>query len=384
MPRKRATPTLQDAALVRSARTGKAPGPSAHPRAFLAVGSVAAVAALLFGCGGGNGGGDTTGNAVPQISSVSPDSVNAEDAPFMLTVNGSEFVSGSSVLWNDAVLPTTYVSSGQLTAEVPSADLASAGTVSIKVQNPAPGGGTSDAASFTVNAPLRGTPSLVQFVTVQSADAENEDDSTVQFPAPTKTGDAIWVAVTVPDFGGVHTISVTDTQGNTYTLLDQKNDGKPGTQSVAHFYAANIVGDTATPDSVTVHWSVDNYKGVLAGEIAGVTGAPLVGHSANIQDGLNRGTNNVTSDAIPVSAAQTPALLVALSMNTSGGTSDTGGSGFGAPAAGTGFLPRTVVWDWGANLATFETSSITAAGDAVPLFNAPSTDSYLTVAAVFH
>lgn len=347
------------------------------------LGSIAS-AAVLCACGGGGGGSTSSDNAVPQIASLSPDNVNAEVAPFILTVNGSQFVAGSSVLWNDTALPTTFVSSAQLTAGVPSANLVTAGTVSIKVRNPTPGGGTSEAASFMVNAPLSGTPSLVQFTSFQTPDADNGNDSTVQFHEPTKTGDAIWVAVTVPDFGGVHQISVSDTQGNTYTFLDQKNDGKPGTQSVAHFYAGNIVGDTGTPDTITVHWGVDNYKGVLAGEIAGVTGAPLVGHSANIQDGLAGGTDNVTSGDIAVSSAQTPALLVALSMNTSGGVSDTGGSGFGGPAAGTGFLPRTVVWNWGTDLATLETASVTAAGNVAPLFNSPNTDSYLTVAAVFH
>lgn len=302
----------------------------------------------------------------------------------MLTVNGSAFQSGAAVLWNDTALATTYVSGTQLTAEVPSTSLAAAGTANVKVRNPAPGSGTSAAAIFTVNAPQRGTPNLVQFTSFQTTSADNANDSTVRFKAPTKTGDAIWVAVTVPDYGGVHTISVSDTQGNTYVLLDQKNDGKPGTQSVAHFYAANIVGDSGVPDTVTVHWSVDNYKGVLAGEIAGVTGAPLVGHSANIQDALNSGMNNVTTSAIPVTSAQTPALLVALSMNTSGGVSDTGGSGFGGPAASEGFLPRTMVWEWGTKLATFETASITAGGDAGPRFNAPNLDSFVTVAAVFH
>jgi hypothetical protein len=326
----------------------------------------------------------TPENPVPQITSLAPDNANAEDAPFTLTVNGSGFLPSSSVLWNDTLLPTTYASAAQLTVAVPSADLAGAGTAHIKVRNPAPGGGTSAEAIFTINAPQSGTPSLVQFASLQTTNADFENDSTVQFQAPTKTGDAIWVAVTVPDFGGVHGISVSDTQGNTYFLLDQKNDGQPGTQTVAHFYAGNIVGDSATPDTITIHWSSDNYKGVLAGEIAGVTGAPLVGHSANIQDALDRGMNNVTSGAIPVASAQTPALLVALSMNTSGGMSDTGGSGFGGPAAGSGFLPRTMVWEWGTKLATLESSSITAPGNAVPTFNAPSTDSYLTVAAVFH
>jgi hypothetical protein len=360
-------------------------GTSGQTRTFLATGSIATAAALLCSCGGGDGTASVTPeNPVPRITSLAPDNADAEDAPFMLTVNGSEFLPSSSVLWNETSLPTTYVSAAQLTAAVPNTGLANAGTAHVKVRNPVPGGGTSAEAIFTINAPQRGTPSLVQFASFQTPNADFANDSTVQFQAPTKTGDAIWVAVTVPDFGGVHGISVSDTQGNAYTLLDQKNDGQPGTQTVAHFYAGNIVGDSGTPDTITIHWSSDNYKGVLAGEIAGVTGAPLVGHSANIQDALVEGTNNVTSGAIRVTSAQTPAFLVALSMNTSGGMSDTGGSGFGGPGAGSGFLPRTMVWEWGTRLATLETSSITAAGNAVPTFSAPSTDSYLTVTAVFH
>lgn len=355
-----------------------------HTR-LVAVSIATALLLLLCSCGGGDGTGSATpGSGTPQIASLSPDSGSAQDAPFELTVKGSGFQSGASVLWNGTLLPTTYVSAVQLTAQVPSADLVGAGTASITVRNPAPGGGTSPGALFTINAPHSGEPSLLQFASTQTKDADFANDSTVQFQTPTKTGDAIWVAVTVADFGGVHAITVSDTQGNAYTLLDQKNDGLPGTQTVAHFYAGNIVGDTGAPATITVHWGSDNYKGILAAEVAGVTGAPLVGHSASIQDGLNGGTDNVTSGAIPITSAQTPALLVTLSMNTSGGTSDLGGSGFGGPGAGTGFLPRTMIWDWGTNLATLETSNITAAGNAVPLFNAPSTDSYLTVAAVFH
>ena len=100
----------------------------------------------------------------------------------------------------------------------------------------------------------------MQFTSYQTSSNITTNDSTLQFKTATKTGDGIWVAVTGSDFAGAHTISVSDTQGNTYTLLDQKNDGPPGTQTVAHFYAANIVGDPATPDTITVHWGTDNYK----------------------------------------------------------------------------------------------------------------------------
>jgi hypothetical protein len=69
-------------------------------------------------------------------------------AGFVLTVNGSNFVSSSQVQWNGANLATTYVSSTQLTSSVPASDISSAGRDNVTVANPAPGGGTSSAAIF--------------------------------------------------------------------------------------------------------------------------------------------------------------------------------------------------------------------------------------------
>jgi hypothetical protein len=111
--------------------------------------------------------------------------------------------------------------------------------------------------------------------------------------------------------------------------------------------------------------------------------SPLIGNSGNIQDALAAGANVVTSGSMAVAATQTPALLVSVSMNTSGGSSDTGGSDFGGPAAGTGFTQVTQMWNWGVNLGTFELAAVPSAGNVAALFNAPDTDSFVTVAAVF-
>ena len=97
----------------------------------------------------------------------------------------------------------------------------------------------------------------------------------------TKAGDAIWVAVTVPNNPtGPWTISVTDSQGNTFKMLNQVNDGPPGTQTVAHFVATNIWGDMTKPDTITVDWPSDNYKGVIIAEVAGASGAAVLGGTA--------------------------------------------------------------------------------------------------------
>jgi hypothetical protein len=56
------------------------------------------------------------------------------------------------VRWNAVTRTTTFVSATQLTAAIPASDIASAGTPSITVFTPAPGGGTSGALPFTVTA----------------------------------------------------------------------------------------------------------------------------------------------------------------------------------------------------------------------------------------
>jgi hypothetical protein len=87
----------------------------------------------------------------PTISSLSPNSVSAGGAAFTLTVNGSNYISGSGatlVYWNSTALTTTYVSSTGLTASVPASLIASPGSVSITVVT---GNGTSSGLPFTIN-----------------------------------------------------------------------------------------------------------------------------------------------------------------------------------------------------------------------------------------
>jgi hypothetical protein len=72
-------------------------------------------------------------------------------------VNGSNFVNGSVVQVNGSSRSTTFVSSTQLTAAIPAGDIASAGSISITVVTPAPGGGTSGALALAINNP---SPSL--------------------------------------------------------------------------------------------------------------------------------------------------------------------------------------------------------------------------------
>lgn len=82
-----------------------------------------------------------------------PLSATPGGALFTLTVNGTGFVSGSTVNWNGAGLGTTFVNTSQLTATVPAANIATAGTAAVTVLNPSPGGGLSNVESFNIVTP---------------------------------------------------------------------------------------------------------------------------------------------------------------------------------------------------------------------------------------
>jgi hypothetical protein len=102
----------------------------------------------------------TINNPVPTITTLSPSSATAGGAGFTLTVNGTNFVAGSTVNFNGSARTTTFVSATQLTAAITAGDIATAGTPTVTVTNAAPGGGTSAGATFTVNNPLPTITSL--------------------------------------------------------------------------------------------------------------------------------------------------------------------------------------------------------------------------------
>jgi hypothetical protein len=89
-------------------------------------------------------------DGAPGLTSISPAGATAGHAALVLTVNGSGFVSGSTIEWNGAGLSTIFVSSSQLQALIPMSDLSTAGTFSITVVNPSPGGSSQNAQTFTV------------------------------------------------------------------------------------------------------------------------------------------------------------------------------------------------------------------------------------------
>ncbi len=89
-------------------------------------------------------------NPAPVLTSISPATASVGSSAIAMTVTGQQFVSASVVQWNGTALPTTYVSSTSLTAQVPASDLAASGTATVTVLTP--GGGNSGGLTFTVKA----------------------------------------------------------------------------------------------------------------------------------------------------------------------------------------------------------------------------------------
>jgi hypothetical protein len=94
-------------------------------------------------------------NPVPFINQpLVPASTAPGGTGFMLTVDGTGFVPSSVVNWNGSPRTTQFVSSSQLTADVPASDIASPDTAWITVSNPIPGGGISNVAFVLVTSPV--------------------------------------------------------------------------------------------------------------------------------------------------------------------------------------------------------------------------------------
>jgi hypothetical protein len=96
-------------------------------------------------------------NPIPTITSINPNSAPAgTQSNVMVTIIGTNFQQGISTLANYGsgyeLLSTTFVNSTQLTAIFDSGMLKNAGTLTITVTDPYPGG-TSNAVNFTVTAP---------------------------------------------------------------------------------------------------------------------------------------------------------------------------------------------------------------------------------------
>jgi len=161
----------------------------------------------------------------PTLSSINPSSANSGDPAFTLTANGTGFLNGATVYFNGALLVTTFVSSTQLTATVPTADIPLPATVQVNVQNAQPSCCFSNSLNFTINLGVYPVPTL---------NSISPNSAVAGYPAPSSvfvTG-SNFASSAVLNFNGVPQQTSVQSVGTLSATISPSALASPGTAQV--------------------------------------------------------------------------------------------------------------------------------------------------------
>src|SRR5207248_4378318 len=253
----------------------------------------------------------TINNPVPTTTSLSPSSTIAGSPQFTLTVNGTKFVSTSTVYWNGSPLVTTFSSATQLTAIVPAANVAATGTANVTVVNPAPGGGTSNAQTFTINPP---PPVITSSLTATGQVAVAFSYTITATNSPTS-----YNAAGLPTGLSVNTstglISGTPTAAGTYSVtISATNAGGMGTATLT-------ITINPAPPVITSSLTATGQVGVAFSYTISASNSPTSYNAAGLPTGLSVNTSTGVISGIPAigTDAGSP-YSVTISATNAGGT----------------------------------------------------------------
>ncbi len=99
-------------------------------------------------------------NASTSLTSISPTTKPSGSQSFTLTANGSNFLNGATLIFNNTAETTTFVSSTQVTATIQASDIAFPGTYQVSVNNPPPTQCCDGSLPFTVTLGTYPVPSV--------------------------------------------------------------------------------------------------------------------------------------------------------------------------------------------------------------------------------
>ncbi len=272
-------------------------------------------------------GGAPANNPVPTASLLSPSSASAGSSAFTLTVTGTGFVSGSSVVrWNAVALTTTFIDSTTLEASVPAANVLSVGSASVTVFTATPGGGTSSGLTFTISAAPNPVP------TVSGLSPNTIGSGSAGF-LMTVTG-TNFVAGSVVRWNGVDLATSFSSPTSLTATVPSLNVASAGAANVLVFNPSPGGGAAVTPQVFTITAGATKLA-FTTQPGAGVAGSAL--------------------DAQPVVAVQTAANATVTSDSTTVVTLALNGTGI---LTCTGGLSKTAA----AGVASFSGCAVSAAG----------------------
>ena len=288
-------------------------------------------------------------NPLPNVTSLSPGSTSVP-VDFTLTVNGSNFTSDSVVRWNGSDRTTSFVSGGQLTAQISAADVSVVGTATVTVFTFA--GGNSNPATFTVIGPV------INSLTPASASAGG--------PAFTLTVDGSdFASGAVVRWNGADRTTTFVNSGQLTAAITSGDIAAAGTPTVTVVNPGGVTSSGATFTVLAPSISSLSPAGASAGGSGftlTVNGTDFVNGSVVRWNGADRTTTFVNSGqltaAITAGDIAAPGTATVTVMNPGGGTSS--GVAFGIADFTLGVSPSSLTVSPGQSAAY--TVTVTASG----------------------
>jgi hypothetical protein len=250
--------------------------------------SVAFGTMVLAGCGSsfngavneGPGGGPQPASGEPVVTGVSPATVVAGGPSFSITVTGKNFAQGDTVEWDNFALTSTFVSSSQMTAQVPNQLIYESGTATIIVQPQSPYSLTFGATFTITAAPAPGTagfslstvsaeandmvwdPASQQiYLSMAGTDPSHPNTITALNPATGQFGtsissatgaqrlavssDSSWLYAGIDKGGTVQRYALPGLASDISISLGAASSGQP-------YYAAALAGAPGSPNTIAV------------------------------------------------------------------------------------------------------------------------------------
>jgi hypothetical protein len=201
-----------------------------------------------------------------------------------------------------------------------------------------------------------------------------------------QAGSTLYVVAIWPNFvNNYPTMHVAD-GSNLYTLLNRYDDttrfnlGIQGTESMGHWYAADVAPGSYTINLTPTPQTFEDWVGLVVIEVAGVTAAPLDGHTLRFQASVPPGVDTIDAS---VSNAGSSGLLIAVSFDDIDSTAPT------SVLAGSAMSDAGPLWDFmrdGRPAARVAFSLISSSGQHAALFTTqeggPQVPDYLTCAVI--
>jgi Divergent InlB B-repeat domain/WD40-like Beta Propeller Repeat len=219
--------------------------------------------------GSSNAFGFDVDNPVPSLASLSPTTALAGSVSASLVLTGTNYNSQSVVLVNGAPRTTTFGSATQLGATLNAGDLAQGGVVQVQVENPGPGGGTSNIQTFAIDpSDIAGLPDLVDYA-YNGAEANNGICGTLAAcsngtPSLSTSGPSISTSGQYVAFASIST-NLLQNQANAASAIFVRDTCLSGTASssgssgcVPHTVLVNLGVDGALPNGPAEEPTIDS------------------------------------------------------------------------------------------------------------------------------